>query len=76
MNNLSDRLAAGVAFQSLKPCPFCGGRARFWIVSHGRDVYGVVGCRAVRCHAQPYIKGKSSVQTKTLARRWNRRTGQ
>jgi hypothetical protein len=55
----------------LKPCPFCGAKARYWLVSSARGLEGAIGCGATRCHIRPEVRGTEG--TAVLMRRWNKR---
>lgn len=50
--------------EELKPCPFCGGEAQFWIAYNGTCI---VQCTNCCCGTLHYYDAKSPVKA------WNRR---
>ncbi len=66
-----DWAVGGMRMAELKPCPFCGGEARFtcWINPY-KDRYGVA-CLSDDCNVSIF----AGLSKEEAARRWNRRVG-
>lgn len=66
--------------KQLKPCPFCGGRVRYWNIV-GETDYPVPGVVCHSCHMfvkysdLPKFKGKITIEEiqRAVLNRWNRR---
>lgn len=65
----------------LKPCPFCGGRARLVRLGHQNGTaFDDWGIECVKCGAMPWAFEMFQCRTQeevheTCAERWNRRGG-
>lgn len=59
--------------EALKPCPFCGGKAKSWANLHymkSAVLFSAVGCDRARCGVRPFVE---HVDHDHAVKVWNRR---
>lgn len=60
--------------RELKPCPFCGGKARIEDISTEDEKYYMMQCTNDECGASACFGDHSTSKSKAIAA-WNRRAG-